>query len=183
MPGGIGGQIGQAEARRTALALSVIGVQRTSAADSMPLRPTQASVGEVTWDAGRVYEWHGWATISDTASVNYFDDDPSPAVLASIRALLAGSADIANETADLRIANGQHHVWLAGFHNHLAPHIIELFRGIAAVAPGSYGVLYTHNDNASNAWDRWVMRRGQVHHEHDHSLSPHIGQVEDAEEA
>jgi hypothetical protein len=128
-----------------------------------------------------VYEWHGWATIRGTASVSDLEEDPGPEVLSQVRALLAESAAVANETADLRVANGAYHVWLAGMHNHLAPGILGLYRAIAAVAPGSYGTLYTHDDDTSNYWDRWVMRRGKVCREQDHDLSPHVGLVEDTE--
>lgn len=129
-----------------------------------------------------MYEWHGWAAIRGTAGVSYFEDDPSPSVLSRVRALLAESAGVANETADLRVANGQFHVWLAGFHNHLAPSIIRIYQALAAAAPGSYGILYTHDDDVSNSWDRWVMRRGEVYRQQDQDLSPHIGLVEDAAE-
>jgi hypothetical protein len=128
-----------------------------------------------------VYEWHGWATIRTTASVNDEREDPSPAILSSVRALLSESAGTANETVDLRVANGQFHLWLAGFHNHLDPTIVGLYKAVAAAAPGSYGILYTHDDDVSNSWDRWVMCRGEVLRERDQDLSPHIGLVEDAE--
>jgi hypothetical protein len=57
-----------------------------------------------------VYEWHGSATIRTTASAEGEHEDSSPAVLSSVQALLAESADVANETADRRIANGQLHL-------------------------------------------------------------------------
>jgi Immunity protein 7 len=133
------------------------------------------------WDPDDVYEWHGWTTIRSSATVADAEEDPSPALLSGVRALLAERAAVAYETADLRVANGQYHLWLAGMHNHLAPGIVGLYRAVAAVAPGSYGILYTHDDDISNYRDRWVMRRGQVRREQDHVLSPHVGMVEDAE--
>lgn len=57
--------------------------------------------------------------------------------------------------------------------------VIGLFRSIAQVAPGPYGVLYVLDDDVSYTWERWVMRRGTVSREVDTSLSPHIGVVED----
>jgi hypothetical protein len=72
--------------------------------------------------------------IRDTASVNYFEDHLGPSVLSSGRALLAESADVAKETADLRVANAQLNVWLAGFHNHLTPGIIRFYQAIAVAA-------------------------------------------------
>jgi hypothetical protein len=49
-------------------------------------------------------------------------------------------------------------------------------------APGSYGILYTFHSDASNDWERWVMRRGDIHREADHDLSPHVGLVEDPDD-
>jgi Immunity protein 7 len=72
------------------------------------------------------------------------------------------------------------HLWVAGDHNHHTPDVLTFYEVVAATAPGSYGVLYTHDDeDGTNAWTRWVMRRGAVHPETDNSLSPHIGLVED----
>jgi Immunity protein 7 len=133
------------------------------------------------WNPDSMYEWHGWATIRDTATVADVEENPSRLVLSRVRTLLAEQAAVANETADLSVANGEHHLWLAGSHNHLAPGIVGLYRAIAAVAPGSYGILCTHDDDVSNCWDRWVMRRGQVCQQPDHDLSPHVGLVEDNE--
>jgi hypothetical protein len=88
-------------------------------------------------------------------------------------------AGVANETLDLRSANGSVHVWLAGSHNHQDETVTGLFRSIAEAAPGSYGVMYVLDDDVSYTWERVVMRRGAVSREVDTSLSPHIGVVED----
>lgn len=127
-----------------------------------------------------MYEWHGWATLRKTAEVDYYDD-PDETVLSTVQALLAASDSISNETAKLNSANGAWHVWLAGCHNHCSPQIVDLFRTLAHTAPGSYGILYLYDDEASDGWDRWVMRRGGIHKSRDEDLSPHIGMVEDAE--
>ena len=102
-------------------------------------------------------------------------------MLSTIRALLAESDRISNETAKLTNANGEWHVWLAGCHNHHSPNIVDLFRTIAHTAPGSYGILYIYDDESSENWDRWVMRRGTVQESRDEDLSPHVGLVEDAD--
>lgn len=128
-----------------------------------------------------MYEWHGWATLSKTPTVDY-DDDLDRETLSTLRALLAKSDTTFNETADLRSANGEWHVWLAGCHNHRTPAIVGLFRAIAREVPGSYGILYTFDDEVSDGWDRWVMRHGGVQKTQDEDLSPHVGVVEDSEE-
>jgi len=125
-----------------------------------------------------VFEWHGWATI--LAAPGGEDDAAAEAeqrdAEAQVALLIAG---VANETLDLRSANGSIHVWLAGSHNHSDEAVISLFRSIAAAAPGSYGIMYLRDVDVSNTWDRLVMRRGTVSREVDTSLSPHIGVVED----
>lgn len=155
--------------------------QTKPATDSASPFAAEADGLIAAWNPDGMYEWHGWATIRDTATVGDVEEDPSPAALSRVRALLAEQAAVANETADLRVANGEYHLWLAGMHNHQAPGILGLYRAVAAVAPGSYGILYTRDDDVSNYWDRWVMRRGQVCRQQDHDLSPHVGLVEDTE--
>jgi hypothetical protein len=47
----------------------------------MPRKPAACSGSErsaASWDAGRVYEWHGWATIKGTANASDVQDDPIP---------------------------------------------------------------------------------------------------------
>ena len=131
-----------------------------------------------------MYEWHGWATLRRTPAVDYdeLDDELDKETMALVRGLLGEADTTFNQAADLRYTNGQWHVWLAGFRNHHDPTITTLFQGIARTAPGSYGVLYTFDDEASDSWDRWVMRRGNVFKAQDEDLSPHVGMVEDPEE-
>ena len=129
----------------------------------------------------RVFEWHGWTTI--VASPGTEDDPAADArqrdAEARVARVVAGAAGVANETLDLRSANGSVHVWLAGSHNHRDEAVADLFRSIAKAAPGSYGVMYVLDDDLSYTWERLVMRRGTVSREVDTSLSPHIGVVED----
>ena len=128
-----------------------------------------------------MFEWHGWATI--VASPGTDDDAAAEAhqrdAEAWVARAIADAAGVANETLDLRPANGSVHVWLAGSHNHRDETVIGLFRSIAEAAPGSYGVMYVLDSDVSYTWERLVMRRGTISREVDTSLSPHIGAVED----
>ncbi|MFF0345226.1 Imm7 family immunity protein [Kribbella sp. NPDC004875] len=125
-----------------------------------------------------MYEWHGWATV--VASPSPDDDDTQQHnAEEQVRRLLADAGGVANETVDCRLANGMVHVWLAGSHNRRDDTVIDLFRSIARVAPGSYGVLYAYEHGLDDGWQRWVMRRGTVELEADTDLSPHLGTVED----
>jgi hypothetical protein len=128
-----------------------------------------------------VFQWHGWATIvaspgsEDNAAAEARQRDAE----ARVARVIAGAGGVANETLDLRSANGSVHLWLAGSHNHRDETVTGLFRSIAEAAPGSYGVMYVLDDDAGCTWERLVMRRGAVSREVDTSLSPHIGIVED----
>ena len=128
-----------------------------------------------------MFEWHGWATI--VASPGAEDDAAAEARQRDAEALVArvieGAAGVANETLDVRSANGSVHIWMAGSHNHRDETVTGLFRSIAEAAPGSYGVMYVLDDEVNCTWERLVMRRGAVSREADTSLSPHIGIVED----
>ena len=98
---------------------------------------------------------------------------------ARVARVIEGAAGVANETLDVRSANGSVHIWMAGSHNHRDETVTGLFRSIAEAAPGSYGVMYVLDDEVNCTWERLVMRRGTVSREADTSLSPHIGVVED----
>ncbi|TCM47898.1 Imm7 family immunity protein [Kribbella sp. VKM Ac-2568] len=130
-----------------------------------------------------MFEWHGWATIvaSSEAEEDAEADGRQRGVEARVAQAVASAKGrgVVNETADLRHANGSLHLWLAGSHNHRAEAVIDLFRSVARIAPGSYGVMYVFDDDLTDTWERWVMRRGSVNSEVDASLSPHVGMVED----
>ena len=83
---------------------------------------------------------------------------------------------------DARLANGDLHLWVAGFRNHRDDVVFEILNRVASIAPGSYGILHVHDDEDTsdpNAWARWVLVRGRVRRELETALSPHIGAVED----
>ena len=87
-----------------------------------------------------------------------------------------------NEVVELNRANYLMHLWLAGSHNHGAD-VVDFYERVASAAPGSYGVLYLHDDERSvgdrNKWQVYVMRRGEVTEHADPFLTPHVGLVED----
>lgn len=128
-----------------------------------------------------MYEWHGWATLRKTP-VPHDGDNLDQETFSTIKGLLAESDGAAHETADLRDVDGEWHLWLAGRHDVRTPHIEDLYRSIARLAPGSYGILYTFDSDGSGGWNRWSMRRGTVRRNRDEDLSPHVGLVEDPPE-
>jgi len=130
-----------------------------------------------------MYEWHGWATIRTRFHAeDDLEADPDDDTVRAVRALLAAVPGHPNEVLDLRCANGDVQLWLAGLHNHAGNGVVELFHAIAAAAPGSYGLLHVYDDedrDAPNTWSCHVMRRGTVTRHADRFLSPHVGLVED----
>jgi hypothetical protein len=134
-----------------------------------------------------VFEFHGWATIRDRASWKndeeaLFTNDPAEQTLSALRKLMQEFEGVSNHVTDLRPANGEWHLWIAGFHNHRDPQVTAFYEAVAALAPGSYGLLYVHDDEADGErelWIPWVMKRGQVSREHDPFLSPRIPTTED----
>jgi hypothetical protein len=128
-----------------------------------------------------MHEWHGWATLRTTPAPPG-DDDLDQDTLSAVKDLLSKSDGTAGETADLRNVNGEWHLWLAGRRDHRNPDIENLYRSVAQLAPGSYGIMYTFDSEGSGGWNRWSMRRGAVRRNRDEDLSPHVGLVEDRPE-
>jgi hypothetical protein len=139
----------------------------------------------------RVFEYHGWATIQDTPGDEGLDDDPSSATLDAIRAAIVES-DLRHRVS-LDERNVSWFLTIHGLNNHRNPRVVELFETIARIAPGSYGILFTQDDEAGlgdhrgpdeigerdNWWYCRVMKRGRVERHTDAWLSPHIPTVED----
>jgi hypothetical protein len=98
--------------------------------------------------------------------------------------LARADRSVKNPFAEIRALNNETHLWLTGNNNHAVWHraIIALFRYIADVAPGSYGLLYTEDDEDPehpNQFRVWVLARGTLAERGDPFLSPHFPVVED----
>jgi hypothetical protein len=127
-----------------------------------------------------MFEYHGWIRLRSTAEA--VDDEP-PLRLDEIQ-------DLVNELAghgliDLRPINGEYHVHLGGLPNHRGTQgseVIDLFAKVGHLAPGSYGLLYVHDDeDPEHDLNFRVFRlvRGSVTEHADHLLSPVIPTLED----
>lgn len=151
-----------------------------------------------TWQPGDLYvllmfEYHGWATIRDTAGCEDPPVDPVEETLDAIRREIVALR--MERFASLARANIDWFLTISGLNNHRNPSVVALFERVARAAPGSYGILYTHDaeanlgqgqapyaDEIGESPERWycrVMKRGRVTRHDDHHLSPHIGEVED----
>ncbi|MEV6644345.1 Imm7 family immunity protein [Amycolatopsis sp. NPDC051371] len=127
-----------------------------------------------------MFEYHGWITLRQTAAV--VDDEPQLR-LSEIQALVDEFAGYA--LADLQPMNGTYYIHLGGNPNRRGQHggaVVELFAEVGRLAPGSYGLLYVHDDeHPEHMVDFRVFRlvRGAVTEHADHLLSPVIPTLED----
>ncbi|MET7433270.1 MULTISPECIES: Imm7 family immunity protein [Streptomyces] len=84
---------------------------------------------------------------------------------------------------DLRWMNGEPFIHLGGCsHHRSSPDVVDLFRHVAAVAPGSQGLLHVHDDEEpGHENDVRVLKlvRGMVTQHMEALLSPYAPSVED----
>jgi len=96
--------------------------------------------------------------------------------LAEIRDRVLSVADYA--LMDLRPMNGEHYLHLGGCPNHGGTYgqaLINLFTEVGRLAPGSYGLLYVHDDEDpvhADGFRVFRLVRGEVTEHADHFLSP-----------
>ncbi|MER6563677.1 Imm7 family immunity protein [Streptomyces sp. NPDC001027] len=126
-----------------------------------------------------MFEYHGWITVRETAAD---DDEPRLRQIVDELSLRIAQTD-SPYLLDLRWMNGQPFIHLGGFSNHRSsPDVVELFEHVAAVAPGSYGLLHIHDDEEPDHQnDVRVLRlaRGTLTQHTETLLSPYIPTVED----
>ncbi|MFI9756028.1 Imm7 family immunity protein [Streptomyces collinus] len=91
-----------------------------------------------------MYEYHGWITVRETA----VDDDDADRLRQIVDELRRRITQMASPyLLDLRWMNGEPFIHLGGFSNHsLSPDVVGLFEYVAAIAPGSYGLLHVRDD-------------------------------------
>lgn len=132
-------------------------------------------------------ELHGWALLRE----NFTADNEDTHIEQIISRIAQKIEDTRIESNLLRIdySNGEATVTVTRFTNHLSDdikRIIDLFKQIAIIAPGSYGLLYLHNDEdttgLSNAFQVYVLSKGTVTLQQDPFLSPFFPTVEEAED-
>ncbi|MEZ6068903.1 MAG: Imm7 family immunity protein [Pirellulales bacterium] len=132
-----------------------------------------------------MFEFHGWATIQ------YHSHDTDAILQDRCWNRLVAHVEVTpNDFIRLQRYNGVDSLDIAGQHNHRAEYVIGLFQWVAENAPGSYGLLYVHDDedrsrgiDHSNCFRVWRLCRGQLDEFDDPFLSPVIPTIEDAHEA
>ncbi|MET9949950.1 Imm7 family immunity protein [Streptomyces sp. NPDC006339] len=128
-----------------------------------------------------MFEYHGWITIRETAG----DDDDDVRLRRIVDELRLHVARMSGPyLLDLRWMNGEPFLHVGGNANHRpSDDVIELFEHVAAVAPGSYGLLHIRDDeDPGHENDVQVLRlaRGTVTRHTETLLSPCVPQLEDA---
>ncbi|MFC6335226.1 Imm7 family immunity protein [Paenibacillus septentrionalis] len=130
-----------------------------------------------------MFEFHGWVTIHE--STTEVDAGNLESIVKNIQNFIA---DLHWTSGLLKIypANGAYHLSVGGLLNRKsteAEEIIKLYQFIAEHAIGSYGLLYTRDDEDIEGFDNefrvLVLVRGRIEHKKDTFLSPFAPIVED----
>lgn len=133
-----------------------------------------------------MYEFHGWATIHETT----VDADAGNVelIVKNIQKFISELNWCSSGLLKVYPANGVYHLSVGGYLNRKtseAEEIIKLYQFIADQAPGSYGLLYTRNDEDiegyNNEFRVFVLARGSIQQQEDAFLSPFVPVVEDSE--
>ncbi|CAM5651889.1 Imm7 family immunity protein [Streptomyces avidinii] len=127
-----------------------------------------------------MFEYHGWITVHESA----MDDDPDrlAEIVEGLRRRIDGIASPC--LLDLRWMNGEAFVHIGGFanHAHSSAEVLDLFRHVGEIAPGSYGLLHVRDDeDPGHENEVRVLRmvRGIVTRHTESAMSPCIPVLED----
>jgi hypothetical protein len=136
-------------------------------------------------------EVHGWATIRYSAENRDREDEQAlqQAAVERVQGYVRALAWEHNPWVGFRWVNARGHVWVDGFRNHsgnIRAPLLDLFRTIAQVAPGSYGLLYMRDSEEDPGHEQefraYVLARGELSERADPFLSPFVPIVEDPPE-
>ncbi len=132
-----------------------------------------------------MYEYHGWITLRVTPGEVDNEEEKLWEINKYAKNIIDNFAD-KHGFAGLNVVNGEHLAWFSGCTNHSSPTsetLLEIFRLIGNQAPGSYGLLYIWDDEAThelnNEFQVWRLVRGKFELLKDCFLSPCIPTIED----
>jgi hypothetical protein len=132
-----------------------------------------------------MYEFHGWVTIHETTAE--IDAGNLEGIIGNIQGYIS-KLSWSSGLLKLYPANGMYHLAVGGCLNRKtseAEDLLQLYRFIAEQAPGSYGLLYTWDDEDIEGYDNefrvYVLARGNLQLKKDIYLSPCVPVVEDNE--
>ncbi|GAB6931194.1 Imm7 family immunity protein [Paenibacillus sp. JCM 10914] len=130
-----------------------------------------------------MYEFHGWATIQESPAE--VDAGQLDTIIQKIQ-LKITEFNWGSGLLSLNAVNGSYYLHVGAFTNRKgaeADEIASLYQLIARIAPGSYGLLYTRDDENAQGLDNefrvMVLARGQLTEQPDPFLSPCIPVIED----
>ncbi|WP_273322136.1 Imm7 family immunity protein [Vallitalea guaymasensis] len=130
-----------------------------------------------------MYEFHGWAVIRETPKV--IDEENINDIAKMIEEYIH---NLNWESGILKIfaVNGEYQFIVSGVSNHKTQESEELlgvYKYIAKIAPGSYGLLYVKDDEDTKGLDNefivYTLVRGNLSIQKDTFISPFIPIVED----
>ncbi|CAL9648581.1 MULTISPECIES: Imm7 family immunity protein [Streptomyces] len=127
-----------------------------------------------------MFEYHGWVTVRESATDDE-DDVRLRRIVDELRLLVTRMAS--PYLLDLRWMNGEPFIHLGGHSNHRSPpDVVALFEEVAALAPGSYGLLHVRDDedrSHENEFRVFRLVRGTVTEHTEPLLSPCVPALED----
>lgn len=130
-----------------------------------------------------MFEFHGWATIQESTSE--VDNGGLEDIIRKLK-IFVDKLNWNSGMIDIRAINGSYNLSVSGYTNHKSHEsedIINLYKYLGEIAPGSYGLLYVKDDEDINGFNNefivYVLVRGKVNQNKDKFLSPFIPMVED----
>lgn len=128
-----------------------------------------------------MYDFHGWATIREATNEEGENSEYCEQIVVQIQEKIA-KLDWPSGIMDLRWVNGEPHLCTSGCRNHkdsVVDELFDIYEYIAKIAPGSFGILYTLDDDFELNYRVFVLVRGTLVEHGDPFLSPFIPIVED----
>ena len=130
-------------------------------------------------------ELHGWAIIRESFTAD--DEDDNTELIVNSLSQEIKKLKIDEKHLRIDYCNGEAFVTATKLTNHFSGDIkgiIGFFKHITLVAPGSYGLLYVHDDEDTNGFDNtfqvFVLSKGNFKLCQDPFLSPYTPMVEDS---
>lgn len=125
---------------------------------------------------------HGWAALRGNHLAD--NEDEHKQIVSTLKQEIK-KLGIAENLLGIHYCNGEAFLTATKFTNHFSGDIrgiIDLYKLIAKEAPGSYGLLYLHDDEdangLSNAFQVYVLSKGTLKLHNDTFLSPYFTTVE-----
>jgi hypothetical protein len=130
-----------------------------------------------------MFEFHGWAVIRSRYDSDLEKEEADWEKIEEEFDLELRIFDRPDHFHVHKTINGLLSVTMSGLRNHRQEDVIDFFRWLAARAPGSYGLLYVHDDEdpkAENDFRVYRLAKGKLTEMADPFLSPYFPTVEEA---